>query len=415
MARSKVVSRIAHESCVLAPRVETPRRWWNSLEANFAYRPEGFDLGVRDSLLVRATAALDVGIRTFAASAVGALAVPVGYGPRGVRELLRDRGYYEQLADDGDASAFFRAPSRRVAITSKPALAPLFKPKDGVCVDLTFESPFRPGNPNLRADYLSHVGNRTAHARLWRHSDGPRPTLVAIHGFGAEQSWINEWMLALPHFYRLGLDVMLMTLPFHGPRRTRLSPFSGHGFFAGGALRTNEAFAQGVHDFRVFLNHLLDDCGVTDVGVTGISLGGCTTALIASVEPRIRFAIPNVPVVSLADLMLEWRPLSGYVRALMAATGMNVKHLRHVLAPCSPLTWPAQLPRERLMIVAGVGDRVAPPKHSRILWEHWDRCRLHWFPGSHILHLDKGEYLVEMARFMRDLDFLPGPRVQRAA
>ncbi|HAN32711.1 MAG TPA: alpha/beta hydrolase, partial [Myxococcales bacterium] len=244
-------------------------------------------------------------------------------------------------------------------------------------------------------------------ARLWRHLDGPRPTLVAIHGFGAEQSWLNEWLLALPHFYRLGLDVMLMTLPFHGPRRTRFSPFSGHGFFAGGALRTNEAFAQAVFDFRVFLDHLIEDRGVTDVGVTGISLGGCTSALIASVEDRIQFAVPNVPVVSLADLMLEWRPIDLYVKAFMAASDLSLKDLRHVLAVSSPLTWEPVLARERLMIVAGVGDRVAPPKHSRILWEHWDRCRLHWFPGSHVIHLDKGEYLVEMARFMREIDFLP--------
>ncbi|MCO4762700.1 MAG: alpha/beta hydrolase family protein [Myxococcales bacterium] len=409
MPRSKVVSRIAHESCVQAPRITTPRRWWNSLETNFAHRPEAFELDLRDSLLVRATAAMDVGIRTFAASAVGTLAIPMGYGPRQIRELMREKEHYELLADAGDPNAFFRPPSRRVPIDAKPALVPLFKPKDGVCEDLTFESPFQPSNPNLRAAYQKHTGNRRAHARLWSHDGGPRPTLVAIHGFGAEQSWINEWMLALPHFYKLGLNVMLMTLPFHGPRRTRFSPFSGHGFFAGGALRTNEAFAQGVHDFRVFLDHLMNDRGVEQVGVTGISLGGCTTALIASVEPRISFAIPNVPVVSLADLMLEWRPLSGYVRALLAATGMSVRDLRYALAASSPMTWDPVLPRERLMIVAGVGDRVAPPKHSRILWEHWNRCRLHWFPGGHVLHLDKGEYLVEMARFLRELDFLPGP------
>jgi len=47
------------------------------------------------------------------------------------------------------------------------------------------------------------------------------------------------------------------------------------------------------------------------------------------------------------------------------------------------------------MIIGGVGDRLAPPKHTRLLWEHWGRPRLHWFPGSHLLHLDKGEYVYE--------------------
>jgi len=58
-----------------------------------------------------------------------------------------------------------------------------------------------------------------------------------------------------------------------------------------------------------------------------------------------------------------------------------------------------------LMIISGAGDRLAPPKHSRLLWEHWDRCRLHWFPGNHILHLDQGKYLKDMAQFLRDINF----------
>ena len=58
------------------------------------------------------------------------------------------------------------------------------------------------------------------------------------------------------------------------------------------------------------------------------------------------------------------------------------------------------------MIFGGIGDRMAPPKHSRLLWDNWDRCRIHWFPGNHMLHLDRGEYLAQMVLFMRELEFL---------
>ena len=57
-----------------------------------------------------------------------------------------------------------------------------------------------------------------------------------------------------------------------------------------------------LHDFRIFLDYLESE-GVNKVGVTGISLGGYPSALLASVEERLEFAIPNVPVVSLADLV----------------------------------------------------------------------------------------------------------------
>ena len=87
--------------------------------------------------------------------------------------------------------------------------------------------------------------------------------------------------------------------------------------------------------------------------------------------------------------------------------GMDFADVRRMVAVSCPLTYAPALPSERLMIVAGVGDRLAPPKHSRLLWDHWDRCRIHWFPGSHIIHLDRGAYLTEMARFMVGRGFLP--------
>jgi pimeloyl-ACP methyl ester carboxylesterase len=240
-----------------------------------------------------------------------------------------------------------------------------------------------------------------------RHRDGPRPTIVAIHGFTAEGYLINEWFFALPWFYRMGCDIALFTLPFHGPRQTRFSPFSGHGFFAGGSSRFNEAVAQAVFDFRILLRWLRREQGVVQVGVTGLSLGGFISAMLASVEKELAFALPNVPIISVADLVLEWQPIGALMRTALAATGLTPADARRLVAVSCPLTYSPVLPRERLMIVGGAGDRLAPPKHSRLLWDHWKRPRIYWFPGSHSIHLDRGNYLAEMARFMIGLGFLP--------
>src|SRR5690606_15307753 len=99
---------------------------------------------------------------------------------------------------------------------------------------------------------------------------------------------LNQWFFSVPWFYEhLGVDVALFNLPFHGRRQTRRSPFSGHGFFAGGISHINEAFGQAVHDFQALLDYLQHTRGVTEVGVTGVSLGGFTSALLACVEPRL--------------------------------------------------------------------------------------------------------------------------------
>lgn len=189
-------------------------------------------------------------------------------------------------------------------------------------------------------------------------------------------------------------------------RQSGLSPMSGTGFFTGGTNRINEAFAQSIFDIRIFMDTLFAE-GVPQVGVTGMSLGGLTASLLACADERLAFAIPNVPVVSLADLVLEWEPISTFVRAALGAAGKDVRTARQMLAPSSPLAYRPKLPKDRLFIIGGVGDRLAPPRQARLLWDHWDRPRMHWFPGSHVLHFDRGEYFRSMRKFFSHIGFSP--------
>ena len=75
----------------------------------------------------------------------------------------------------------------------------------------------------------------------------------------------------------------------------------------------------------------------------------------------------------------------------------------------SPLNYAALVPKDRRLIITGLGDRLAPPQQAEVLWEHWDRCAFHWFPGNHILHVSQPDYLRRMTRFMRDYMFTLGP------
>jgi hypothetical protein len=74
--------------------------------------------------------------------------------------------------------------------------------------------------------------------------------------------------------------------------------------------------------------------------------------------------------VSVADLMCEWEPMGSAVRALLKLSDKSLVDLRHMLAVHCPLNWRPLLPKERLFIIGGAGDRLAPPKHARLLHEH---------------------------------------------
>lgn len=396
----------ALQASIERPQYHVVSPWWSTLPLDFSREPDPFVLGTGERIQVGVAAASDVVLRTLGACLVGSMALPMGYHPLGLYRGLRDRTFYADLVADGRSDRFFAKPPPLVKLSRRRARAPLFSPDDGDCEDVRFESPFVPVNPNMTRSYLSLRANRFAHARHWRHRKGPRSTVIAIHGFSADLYHFNEWFFAIPWLYKAGFDVLLVTLPFHGMRQSTFSPFSGSGFFSGGTNRINEAFAQAIFDLRIFMDTLFAE-GVPQIGATGMSLGGLTTSLLASADERLAFAIPNVPVVSLADLVLEWEPISSFVRAALGAVGKDLRTAREMLAPSSPLAYRPKLPQDRLFIIGGVGDRLAPPRQARLLWDHWDRPRMHWFPGSHILHLDRGEYFRSMRKFFNHIGFAP--------
>jgi hypothetical protein len=134
-------------------------------------------------------------------------------------------------------------------------------------------------------------------------------------------------------------------------------------------------------------------------------MGGYVSAVLAADEPRLAFVIPNTPMTSLPDTILRWEPMASAVRALLSAVGTSVQDFRRMFAVHCPLNYAPLVARDRRMIIGGVGDRLAPPEQARLLWEHWERCRIHWFPGSHIFHVKRSEYLDQMLRFLEDIDF----------
>ena len=364
------------------------------------------DLNPAQRALYEATVVADVGLRTALGTVVTAALLPWGISSA-ARTENRRLDFYRELAREGDAERVF-APPPRVEVTTAPAgRIPLpFGRREAR--RLRFSSPYVAINPAVRRDYSRHARNTIAHAQHWTHDDGPRPTICVIHGFGASPYWLNSAFFALPWFFGHGYDVLLYTLPFHGLRRSPLAALNGTELFAYGVAQLNEALIHAVHDFRVLVDHL-ERTGVEQIGLTGLSLGGYMTALLAAVEPRLRFAIPNAAVTDLARLQRDWFPPNVVFQAASRLRGLPIDELLAALAVHSPLTYAPVIDHERLMIIGGLGDKLAPPEQSELLWEHWERPRIHWFVGNHVLHLSRGAYLSEMRRFMKGLGFAPEP------
>jgi pimeloyl-ACP methyl ester carboxylesterase len=370
--------------------------------------PRRIDLTLRQRLIVDSSAMADIALRTAIASLIGASMVPTVLGgalrrldSRAERNHLR---FYAELASTKDPELAFPAPIEAPRISSRPANPIAEWIAKGSVHNIRFDSSFEAVNPALREQCRGYVRNNVVRAQHWRHDDGPHPTLCVIHGFMGSAYLFNGLFFSLPWFYRSGYDVLLYTLPFHGARAEKGSPFSGYGYFAHGFAGFAEAMAQAVHDFRSLIDYL-EFTGVDRVALTGMSLGGYTSALIACVDDRIQAVIPNVPVVTPDKTVDEWFPANYVVRLRDLIAGTDDELVHAATKYPSPLNYPPLVPKDRRLIIAGLGDRLAPPEQAEVLWKHWDRCAFHWFPGNHVLHVSQPDYLRRMTRFMRDFMF----------
>ena len=370
--------------------------------------PDRSDLSLGQRIVVDTSAVADIGLRTAIASLVGATMLPqVAASALRRTESHRERDnlrFYAKLATDRDAVKSFPAPTALPRISSRLANPVAEWIAHGNVDNIRFKSSFEAINPAMRAHWRGLTRNNVVHAQHWRHDDGPHPTLCVIHGFMGSAYLLNGLFFALPWFYRSGYDVLLYTLPFHGRRAEKYSPFSGYGYFAHGMAGFAEAMAQAVHDFRSTIDYL-QFTGVDKIAVTGISLGGYTSALIATADDRLEAVIPNVPVVTPESAFDDWFPANKLVALERRLGDISREESAAASAYHSPLNYAPLVPRDRRLIITGLGDRLAPPEQAEMLWEHWDHCALHWFPGNHILHVSQPEYLRRMTRFMRPFMF----------
>jgi pimeloyl-ACP methyl ester carboxylesterase len=225
----------------------------------------------------------------------------------------------------------------------------------------------------------------------WTHDRPAMATVVAVHGFTMGDPAIGAAALMAPEWFRLGLDVVLVTLPFHGTRTPPGARFSGE---------LCEAVRQSMHDLRQVLTWLRADSDAP-VGIIGLSLGGYLAALMAAFDPHLAFVIPIAAPVRLGTFPSTLFAHSAYARR--TAAPFTPEELDEAYHAHCPLTYPLAVPAERTLIVAGRGDRIVPPEHALALAEHWKRPAIHWFGGSHVTPFRRAAVFAAGARHVRRL------------
>ena len=122
------------------------------------------------------------------------------------------RKIYSSPALLAEPHTFFRAfPPPRDIRTQR-----LSKLRGGERLAVTFTSPYRCHDEPYQAEYAGYAGNAQHRIRYLTHGDPGRPTAIAIHSWCGGRLTMAERVFGARQLYRLGFDVALFTMPFHG-------------------------------------------------------------------------------------------------------------------------------------------------------------------------------------------------------
>ncbi len=264
-------------------------------------------------------------------------------------------------------------------------------------IDLSWVSEYQPftQDEGLIARFARYRENGVAAARLFTSGVG-RPVAVLVHGYMAGHFALEQRVWPIEWLQKLGLDVVLFVLPFHGvranPARRGAPPFPG-----ADPRMSNEGFRQAVGDFHSLVDWLRAR-GHPGVGVMGMSLGGYTTALSATVIPGLSFAVPIIPLASLADFARDQGRLGSNPHQKFAQHAA----LERVYKVISPLDRPPLIEPERVLVIGARADRITPMSHAKRLSRHF-RSELSVWPGGHLLQLGRADGFRRIGRLLGQL------------
>jgi hypothetical protein len=266
---------------------------------------------------------------------------------------------------------------------------------------LSWSSGYVPRSAHYRLRHeRDYRKNHTAWAR-WVRPDGikRRGCLVYVHGWLEPGSWVEEAFM-FPRWGReLGVDLLHISLPFHGKRNPRGALFSGEWFWTADIVRSVESIAQTIWDTRSLVSFLRRE-GYESVGVTGISLGGSIVMLLGCLDNPPDYIIPIVAHLELAEAVesaeILWRMKKDLERFGVREAERRDLFDRLGFAKARP-----KLGGDRQLWIEAREDAHIDPALVKKQWNDWGRPGIHWIPGGHMtfpLHLP--EITDAMAAFI---------------
>ena len=254
------------------------------------------------------------------------------------------------------------------------------------------QSPLRTSSRKLRLSRLTfpspvvtpHPNNNTVHCEYFRPirdasaSESKTPGVIVLHILEGNFELARLFCRALAS---RDVAALLLKMPYYGERRQPGSPAR---MVSIDPEETVRGMTQAVLDVRRAAAWLAEQDGVDrdQLGIMGISLGGITGALAASVEPRftkVCLILAGGDMGSVAWTSTELAPM----REHWLAAGRTKEELFEVLRPVDPIQYVKPLPGRKILMLNARDDEVVPRECTEALWRAFGEPPIVWWNAGH--------------------------------
>jgi len=217
------------------------------------------------------------------------------------------------------------------------------------------------------------------------------PAVISLHGL------MTPTLIGHRPFFRAiveaGASAYAVELPYH-LRRTPAGSVSGELFFTADLEMSLAAIQQTVAEVRQLI-HYLREAGAPMIGLLGFSLGAWMSALIASCEPEVDFALFAMPPSNLNDVLWQTK-LGEPLRRQFEAAGWSAADTAPFYHLLDPQHLPLLIPPEHRLIFAARFDHFIPFQYTQQLQRQWQHSHLHVYRAGHIGMLWSRKFLRDV-------------------
>jgi dienelactone hydrolase len=227
-----------------------------------------------------------------------------------------------------------------------------------------------------------HAINNTVHCEYFRPlSAGKHPAVVVLHILGGDFDLSRLFSRSLA---QQGVAALFLKMPYYGPRR----PTEGRvRMISEDPRQTVEGMRQAILDIRRGAAWLAaqEEVDPEQLGVFGISLGGITSALAATVEPRFHKACLMLAGGDVGQVAWD-NPKLTRLRQKWTDEGGTKEEFIKLWKSIDPVTYADRVLRRKtkILMLNAKQDEIIPPICTDSLWRAFGEPEIVWYDAGHV-------------------------------